>query len=53
MIVNQGRKEHEQQRLMLEKESLTVSAAYRHSPRFYSYDIDRFILASSREQHPS
>jgi SAM-dependent methyltransferase len=53
VIVNQGQKEHEHQRMMMEKESLTISAAYRHQPRFYSYDIERFILVSSREQHNS
>jgi SAM-dependent methyltransferase len=53
VIVNQGQKEHDQQRLMMEKEGLTISAAYCHSPRFYTYDIDRFVLVSSREQHPS
>ncbi len=53
VVFNQGEKEHARQRQMLEQACLTLRASYRHDPLFFSYKIDRYVLVSTHEQHPS
>jgi SAM-dependent methyltransferase len=53
VVVNQGEKEYARHRQMLEEVGLTLRAAYRHDPLFFSYEIDRYVLVSTHEQHPS
>lgn len=51
IVINQGAEEHARQRQMLEQAFLPVVAAYRHEPLFYSYETDRYVLVSAREEY--